>query len=282
MVIAEGELATKDGLKLYRRSWIAARPHGRIILVHGIGEHCGRYEHVAAFLVNLGFSVHSFDQRGFGHSGGRRGHCDSFDQYLSDLDLLVDAVRAETPTLPTVLYGHSFGGLVVLAYGLAHPQKLDGVISSAPSLSITMPIPAWKTRLADLLNGVWPTFTLPSGLNAADLSRNPEVGRKYAADPLVGDKVSARYYKEVTRVMAETVARAPRFAVPLLLVQGSADRLTSPAATAAWFAEAGTASGRLDKTMKVYDGFFHELHNEDERAALFADLKEWLARYPEV
>jgi alpha-beta hydrolase superfamily lysophospholipase len=145
-----------------------------------------------------------------------------------------------------------------------------------------MPIPAWKTKLADLLNDVWPTFTLPSGLNAADLSRNPEVGRKYAADPLVGDRVSARYYNEVTRVMADTVARAPRFAVPLLLVQGSADLLTSPAATAAWFAEAGTASGHLDKTMKVYDGFFHELHNEDEHALLFADLKEWLARYPEV
>lgn len=282
MELSEGQLVTRDGLKLYRRSWCANRPAARIILVHGLGEHCARYDHVGEFLAAEGFSLHGYDQRGFGRSPGRRGHCNRFGDYLSDLDLLIDAVAAEEPPLPTVLYGHSFGGLVVLAYGLAHPDKIAGIIASGPALGVGTPVPKWKSRLAGVLDSVMPTLAMPAGLASADLARNPEVGRKYDADPLVEKKVTVRYYQELVRAMADTNARASEFRVPLLLVQGSADRLVSPAAAIDWFTRAGGAvrvSG--EKALKVYDGFYHELHNEDDRARLFADLKAWLARFAE-
>jgi len=283
MELAEGELVTRDGLRLYRRSWCASVPRARVILVHGLGEHCARYDHVGEFFANEGFSLHGYDQRGFGRSPGRRGHCARFSDYLADLDCLVGAVSAEQPPRPTLLYGHSFGGLVVLAYALDHPDRIAGVIASGPALGVGTPVPKWKRRLADLLDAVWPTLAMPAGLSSAALSRNPEVGRKYDADPLVEKRVTVRYYKELVRAMAETNRRAPEFRVPLLVVQGGADALVSPTAVIDWFARAGSAqAGKPDKTLKVYEGFYHELHNEDERERLFADLRTWLARFPEA
>lgn len=283
MELSEGQLATRDGLRLYRRSWCSNRARGRIVLVHGLGEHCARYDHVGEFLAGEGFPVHGFDQRGFGRSPGRRGHCNRFTDYLDDLDLLVDAVAAETPALPTILYGHSFGGLVVLAYGLAHPDKVAGIIASGPALGVGTPVPSWKSRLADLLDTLYPTLSMPAGLSSADLSRSPEIGRRYDADPLVEKNVTVRYYKELVRAMASSNARAAEYRVPLLVVQGSADKLVSPAAVIDWFSRAGSAAaGGIDKTLKLYDGFYHELHNEDERSQLFADLAAWLARYKEA
>lgn len=282
MMLAEGQLVTRDGLKLYRRSWCADNQRARIILVHGLGEHCARYDHVGEFLTSEGFALHGFDLRGCGRSQGRRGHCNRFSDYLSDLDLLVDAVSAENPALPTVLYGHSFGGLAVLAYGLAHPDKVAGIIASGPALGVGMPVPKWKSRLADILDTILPTLAMPSGLSPAHLSRNPGVGRKYDADPLVEKNVTVRYYEELIRALTDTNARAAEFRIPLLLVQGSGDKIVSPAAAIDWFTRAGSdASQGIDKTLRVYDGFYHEIHNEDERDRLFADLKAWLARFPE-
>lgn len=272
MTDTELTLKSKDGLTLIGRQWTpAAAARGVVALVHGIGEHVGRYAHVAAALNQAGYAMLGYDLRGHGRSEGPRGFTPSYDVFLDDIDLLVGEAHARFPGKPIFLFGHSLGGNLVLFYGLRRKPQLAGVVASAPQLRLAFKPPAWKTTMGRLMFNVWPGFSMPSGLEQAALSRDPEVVRSYAADPLVHDRVSARLGIGLIDVGNWLLEHASEFSLPLLVYSGGADRLTSSVACGEF---AGKVRG--DCTLKIWDGLYHETHNEPEKSDVIGLMVRWI------
>lgn len=268
----EGKLQAADGTSLFYRWWRPGSPRGAVVLVHGAGEHCGRFDHVARYLVSRGVAVFGYDQRGLGRSTGKRGHLERFADYLSDLDLALKTAREWAPGVPLGLYGHSMGGLVVLSYALEHPQAAKWVIATSPWLNLAVQVPAWQAGMARVLSRLAPTFTMPSGVPSTYLAHPPEVGIAYDADPYVEKKVSARWYVELVAAAARAREAAPRFATPLLLLQAGDDHLVAAADSEAFFKQAGVQ----DKTFHLYPGLYHEIHNEPAAPEILAEIANWL------
>jgi alpha-beta hydrolase superfamily lysophospholipase len=272
MTDTELTLKSEDGLTLKGREWTpAAAPRGVVCLFHGIGEHVGRYPHVAAALNQAGYAMLGLDLRGHGRSDGPRGFTPSYDAYLDDMDLLISEARSRFPGKPFFLYGHSLGGNLVLFYGLRRKPELAGVVASSPQLRLAFKPPAWKTTMGRLMFNVWPGFSMPSGLEQAALSRDPEVVRTYATDPLVHDRVSARLGIGLIDIGQWLLDHAAEFPLPLLVYSGGADRLTSPDACREFAAKV-----RGDCTLKIWDGLYHETHNEPEKAEVIGLMVRWI------
>jgi alpha-beta hydrolase superfamily lysophospholipase len=261
-----------DGARLALRRESAARPRGALILLHGFGDHSGRYGEVAAWFAARGVSVYALDQRGHGKSPGRRGHMSRFAQFVSDVVALRKLVAGEVAA-PQLLLGHSFGGLVALRYLETGPEELAGAIVSSPFLAVAMPVPRWKRLLARALVGVLPALPVATGLDPAHLSTDPAVGQAAKSDPLYHRVMTPRAYREVLAAQATAAAEGERIRVPLLCLVAGDDRIVSRAVT-----EAFARSLTLDVTVKVYDGFFHEVFNEPQRARVFRDIEPWLER----
>jgi acylglycerol lipase len=266
------ETKSKDGLKLVGREWKpGGKARGAICLVHGIGEHTGRYPHVAAAYNQAGYAVLGLDLRGHGLSEGQRGFTPSYDAFLDDIDVLLGEARSRYPSLPLFFYGHSLGGNLVLYHALRRQPALTGVVASSPQLRLAFQPPAWKTTMGRLLFNIYPAFSMPSGLEQAALSHDPEVVRAYAADPLVHDKVSARLGIGLIDVGLWLLDHAAEFALPLLIYCGSEDRLVSAGACREF---ASKVKG--DCTIKIWEGLYHETHNEPQKAEVLAFVTQWL------
>ena len=272
-------LTTADGLTLAFRSWPTDAPaRGTVLIVHGLGEHIGRYAAVAAQLNACGWAVAGYDQRGHGESGGARGTIADDASLLDDLGRVVDAVRASNPT-PLVLLGHSMGGLVAARYvaeGLApRPapwwRPLDALVLSSPALDIGMS-GAQKALLA-VLGPLLPDLRMSNGLKPQWVSRDPAVVAAYIADPLVHDRVTPRLVRFMVDGGELARTAAPRWQLPTLLLYAGADRCVAPRGSEA-FANAAPAS--LVSATR-YDGLAHEIFNEPERQRVLADLTRWLA-----
>lgn len=264
---------TPDGLQLFVQGWQPeTKPQAVVCLVHGLGEHSGRYVHLATFLTQAGYAMLAFDQRGHGKSQGQRGHTPSYKALLDDIAHLMDEAAQRFPNRPYFLYGHSLGGNLVLNYGLHHrcPQ-LAGMIATSPWLRLAFEPPVLKVTLGRIMNRLWPTFSQANGLDPQDLSHNPEVVRGYENDPLVHDRISARLFMSVYQAGRWALEHAAEFALPLLLIQGSADRLVSIEASRNF---ANHVSG--DCTFKLWEGLYHEIHNEPEQQDVFSFLITWL------
>jgi acylglycerol lipase len=272
---AEGRLAGSVG-QLYWRAWNPTGPaKALLVLVHGYAEHIGRYEHVAGFFQERGFAVYAFDQLGHGKSDGRRGYVNAFTDYLADLKHFIAFAQGREPGLPAFLIGHSMGGLESLAYGVRRPPELRGIVVSAPGLRLAVPPPGWKLILGKVLSAVVPTFTTPNGIQARDLTHDPAIAGGYAQqDPLVFKTVTARWANEFLRTQSETLAAAHLFTLPCLLMHGGADRLISPDGTKQFYAAAASS----DKSLKIYDGFYHEIFNEIGKEQVFEDVAQWLEK----
>ncbi|MDQ6638440.1 MAG: lysophospholipase, partial [Pseudomonadota bacterium] len=209
-------IQTRDGLGLVRRDWPSAGARGTIVIVHGLGEHIGRYGHVAARLNASGWSVVGYDQRGHGASPGERGRIAAEDDLLADLAAVVDEVRAETGG-PLVLLGHSLGGLVVarfVAGGLESPRPawqrdVDALVLSSPALEIGMT--AAKRALLATLEALTPNLGIGNGLDASGISRDPDVVAAYRGDPLVHDRIAPRLVRFIVDAGGEVRALAPRW-----------------------------------------------------------------------
>lgn len=270
MTSIQGTALTADGIELSTRFWPAATqaadPWATVLLVHGLGEHSGRYEHVGERMAAAGIEVHAYDHRGNGGSGGRRGHVERWSQFHDDLEAQVVAVR--TPGRPLVLYGHSMGGLIVAGYCLTDRARPDLVVLSSPGLDSTLP--AWKLRLAPILAMVVPTLAVANAIDGSTLSRDPSVAAKTRDDPLCTTK-------STTRLAAESVVEQRRvrelaaggLGVPTLVMHGSDDGLVPPSASLPF-------AGAPMTTRVVYDGLRHELHNEPEGLAIVTDVIAWL------
>jgi acylglycerol lipase len=265
----------KDGIQISIQEWIPDETRGTVVMVHGLGDHLCRYEHVAQRLNQAGFAVFRFDLPGHGHSGGTRGHIASYDIVMDLITTLLDEAREKFSGLPQFLYGHSLGGSLVLNYGITQkPVNLTGMISSSPGLGAAGSVPAWKLAFGQVLYNLAPSTTMENGLDLSGLSRDPSILKAYIADPLVHGKVSARLGLDIINKGRWIIEHAGEFpSIPLLLMQGSADRLVDPKATDSF---ALKCSARL--TYKIWEGFYHELHNEPEKEAILQYIIDWMNR----
>lgn len=271
MTSTEQTLTSADGTVLAGRLWeTATEPRAAVCLVHGLGEHSGRYEHVGARLVAGGYAVESFDLRGHGRSPGGRG-VTPFDRTMDDIDALLADAAARCPGRPRFLYGHSLGGLLVLTYVLRRQPDLAGVVVSGAGLRSPVLEQRVKMTAARLLGSLLPTVTMPSGLDDTGISRDPAVVEAYRADPLVHDKASLGLGKEGAVGATWALANAARFPLPLLIMHGGDDRLTYPRGS-----EEFAAQVTGDCTLTIYDGLYHEVHNEPEQAQVLDDVVAWL------
>ena len=271
----------RDGLALARRDWPSADARGTIVIVHGLGEHIGRYAHVAARLNASRWSVVGYDQRGHGASPGERGRLAAADDLLFDLAAVVDDVRAEASG-PLVLLGHSLGGLVAarfVAGALESPppswqRDVDALVLSSPALSIGMT--AAKRALLGALEALTPNLGIGNGLDATGISRDAAVVAAYRADPLVHDRIAPRLVRFLADAGPAVLALAPRWRVPTLLLYAGSDRLVVPAGSAA-FAAAAPASV---VTTREFPALFHEIFNEPEQEEVLSVLVDWLDTLP--
>jgi alpha-beta hydrolase superfamily lysophospholipase len=275
MDLFESTFKSSDGLNLFARGWSPkGKPKAVIALIHGIGEHTGRYTHVGTALAEKGYSLLGFDLRGHGRSDGPRGHTPSYHALLDDITVFFEQIEGRYPALPRFLYGHSMGGNLVLNYALRRKSTLHGVIATSPWLKLAFEPPATKVMLGRLMNRIAPGFTMASELDTKALSRDAVVVTAYENDPLVHDRISARLFVSMYENGLWALENATEFPLPLLLMQGSADRLDSLDATKEFAANAG---GKV--TLKIWEGWFHEIHNEPEKAEVFLAMLDWLDNF---
>jgi alpha-beta hydrolase superfamily lysophospholipase len=269
----EGTFAGFGGLELFTQSWLPDAPtKAVVILVHGLGEHSGRYPHVVNHLVPLGFAMYSFDHRGHGRSAQKLGaHVNSWAEYRHDVQAFYQHVRQQNEDLPIFLMGHSMGGLIALEYTLHHPGGLRGVIASAPAVGAVDASPL-LLFIGRILSRLKPDFFIESQLDASSISRDKDVVMAYENDPLVTSKVSARWSTEFTGAIEWTRQNAAKFQPPLLIIHGDSDTLVPPSGSQYFFEQVQ----QTDKERIVYPGGYHESHNDIHHEQVTADLVRWL------
>lgn len=262
-----GKHRSKDDLELFTRTWTPEdEPTRGMLIVHGLAEHCGRWEHVARFYVELGYVVTAFDLRGHGQSDGTKGHVASFSDYLDDIEVLVESGLVRTD-LPWVIYGHSLGGFISAYYlGEDRPHP-DAAVLSAPALSAE--IPGALRAAAQVLGRITPKVALANPIDGEQLSRDSAVGEAYFDDPLV-------YTKATTRMALETFSAQDRILdviksidTPTLVIHGADDTVVPPSASAPL-----ASVDSVDR--KVYPGLRHEMHNEPEQDQVLSEVAAWL------
>ena len=267
-----------DGSNLAVMDWplpSGTPTRGLVVIVHGLGEHAGRYDHVAERLNSWGFAVRSYDQHGHGESDGKPGALPSDSFLLDNLAELLDTSRRRMdPRLPLILLGHSLGGLVAARLVSLNLRKVDGLILSSPALDAGMN--AFQRLLVRVLPRVAPNLRVGNGLDARYLSHDAGVVQAYRDDPLVHDRISARLARFIADAGPAVLACAPQWRVPTLLLYAGADRLVNPAGSRAF----GAAAPAGVVNTHCFEPLYHEIFNEVEREAVFAQLKDWLdARY---
>ncbi|MEP0805263.1 MAG: alpha/beta hydrolase [Chloroflexota bacterium] len=266
-----------DDITFYMQGWEPqGTPKAIVCLVHGLGEHTGRYNHVGKALTDAGYALFGFDLRGHGQSGGPRGHFPSLQTVLNDIHNFVHFQRQNHPRLPLFLYGHSLGGLLTLTYVLQNPEGVQGVIVTGAGLRSALQEQKAKIALVKVLGSILPALSLKSELEVAGLSHDPAVVQAYVNDPLVHDKVSLGLGKAGLDAIEVCFARASAFKPPLLIMHGGADRITYPSGSED-FAKLASQNNK-DITLKIWEGLYHEIHNEPQQAEVFKVMIEWLDR----
>ena len=254
----------------------AGAPRAAILIAHGYAEHLGRYQGFIAHLGARGFAVAGIDHRGHGQSGGPRGHCGSFDELVFDLRTLADMAAAAWPGVPRILFGHSLGGLLSVVYLLRHPDTVRAAALSGPAIRVPDAAPRALQMVALLLGRIVPRFPLRSNLDERLLARDPAVGQAYVADPLVHRRATAGFFCAVRAAQDLALAEASKLRVPLLILQGDADRIVDPSG-------ATDLASRLtcEHELIMLPGYYHELLNEPpaERARVLALLDGWFGRF---
>ena len=267
------------GASISYRLWQASSPAPRLLLiVHGGGEHGGRYRHVAEAAVRRGWTVLAPDLRGHGLSSGVRGHVDRFDDYLDDLDAVLIQVRDRLRiTGPLAVLGHSLGGLVAAFYLATHPAVTDAAVLTSPLIELVLPVPKWKAALGPMMSRVWPSLTLDNGIRDSACTSDPSQLDRGRRDPLLHSRASARFFTEMNRAIRDAMTLASQITVPLLVLQAGDDQIASPAAAERFYG----ATASADKHFRLCSGLRHEVLNEPQRDAVIQELLDWLdARVP--
>lgn len=268
----ELSLSAADGTPLFVADWpigSAAAAGDGIVLMHGLGEHCGRYAHVARFFNDCGFSVRAYDHRGHGRSGGARGDVPDVETLLQDANIAVDDF-ARNLSAPPLLLGHSMGGLFAACYATRALSPLRGLILSSPALRIRLA--GAQKLLLQVLGAIAPGFGIPNGLESRYLSHRQAVVDAYDSDPLVHPRISARLLGAMLDAIEFAQAHASALSVKTLLLVAGDDRLVDAAGSDAFFRKLAPGVG----AMHTYPGFYHEIFNEVEAGRVFDDIRAWL------
>ena len=262
-------VGARDGTALLLRHWPARsrEPWAAMLIVHGLAEHCGRYEHVGSQLAAAGIDTHAFDLRGFGGSGGARASVDRWSQLHDDLEERLVAVRSIAPARPLVLFGHSLGGLISLGYVLDGRARPDLLVLSAPAIGANVPL--WQRALVSTLRRLAPGMLLSNRLEVSTLSTDQAVCDAYLADPFNQHKSTVRFAHAAFAEQGRVASGLDRLAIPTLVVHGGDDRLV-PTGTSA------RLEGRPGVTRRVYPEVRHELHNEPAGPRVIADEIDWI------
>lgn len=272
-VHSEAFFTTSDGLSLYRQRWLPeGEPRAIVAVLHGLGEHSGRYAHVAAALVDAGYAVHALDHRGHGKSDGKRAYLKSYDEFMRDLVQFRALIEAEHPGKPLVVLGHSMGGNLAVGHALDHQSGLAGLALSGPALKVGGDFSAIQLKIFGLMGKLLPGVR-PQALSAEAISRDPAVVAAYRNDPLVfTGKITAGLGAALIAAMGTFPDRYIEFRLPLLLMHGTADKLTNIEGTR----QLESAAVNATVTAHYYDGLFHEIFNEPEQQQVLGDLVTWL------
>lgn len=274
--LGHGYLGGVGGVRIFFRAWEVPRPRGRVLVVHGLGEHSGRFGRLAGALTRAGLSVYAADLRGHGRSRGRRGHVQAFEHLLRDLDRLRRRACARGgpggDAAPAFVLGQSLGGLVVLRYLQEFPlPSLLGGVAVAPFVRLAAPVPAWKLKLGSLADRFTPGLTMDNEMESELLLRDPGEQEAYSSDPLVHGRISARLWGEMLREAEVLRDRAPALDHPLLLQVPGEDRVVDPEAVVA-------LGGRLGGDARVlrYPAAYHDLYHDPAGGDALADVVAWL------
>jgi lysophospholipase len=271
---SEHKLVSFDGTPIFfRRLTSRGRVKGAVMLIHGMGEHGGRYKEFSEYLASQGFNSCLPDLRGFGLSGGRRGSARRFEYFLMDLDAVHRAVRSwEGGEL--FFLGHSFGGLVTAEFVASGRVQAKGMILSSPNFGIKVKIPLWARFFAPLASALVPDLSQPNNVDRATLTHDLMYLLKHKTDPLIHDRISPRLYTELSARIHRSKATAGRIKVPSLILQAGDDRVVSRQATELFYDNLASE----DKKYEAYPGLFHEILNETSRQVIYAQIAAWLAR----
>ncbi|WCL80159.1 lysophospholipase [Saprospira sp. CCB-QB6] len=262
-----------QGKTIFGQGWLpnTQAPKGVVLLVHGLGEHIGRYAHLAHFFTQKGWALLASDRIGHGQSEGQRGHTPQYEALFKEIDQLLAESQRKFNSLPTFLYGHSMGGNLVLNYMIQNPKvPIKGVIATSSALRLAFEPPAIQLFLGKLMRKIYPAFSQGNGLEVQALSQDPKVVQAYQNDPLVHDKISAETAIGMIEWGQKALANAQQLQTPALLVHGSADRICSPLGSRQ-FAETSPLAD-----LKLWEAGYHELHNEAFQEELFAYIWQWM------
>ncbi len=271
----ESAFAGFGGIDIYYQAWIPEAVRAVLVIVHGLGEHSGRYAQLAGFLNKKGFACFALDHRGHGQSGGKRGHVLAFSEYLDDLDQFWKTVRERYPDKKAFALGHSLGGLIATLWAMSQPEGLDGLVISSAAYAVKIEASPVKLALGRFFSKYAPGLSLSNEIDPKFISHDPDVVKAYIDDPLVHGRVSARFYTSFMGAIENCQARAAELNVPVLIMQSGEDRLVDPKGSEVFYSRAGSQ----DKTLKIWDGFYHEMFNELERDRVKSYAGEWLEKH---
>lgn len=270
--IVEQALHMADGTPLYVADSMVDAPvagHGGIVLMHGLGEHSGRYAHVVRFFNDCGWSVRVYDHRGHGRSGGTRGDAPCGDTMVQDAKIVIDDF-AQRLGEPPLLFGHSMGGLFAARFATAALSPLRALILSSPALAV--PMSGVQKLLLKVMLAIAPGVAVPNGLQPRYLSHDPAVVEAYLKDPLVHPKISSRLLTGMLAAIDFSQAHASALTIPTLMVVAGDDRLVDPSGSDRFFKRLAPGIG----TMHLYRDLYHEVFNEVDARRVFADVRNWL------
>ncbi|MBX9768561.1 MAG: lysophospholipase [Bdellovibrionales bacterium] len=277
---SEGHFKGYKDTQIFRQSWkFGDTPKKVLIVTHGLGEHSDAYERFAQGVGVDGLHIYAYDLRGHGRSEGRWGVVERFSDYRKDLSIFYSLLQREYQErgqkVPFYLLGHSMGGLVTASTVIREEVRgLSGVILSAPLFGVAVQVPVVKEKAGRFLERWFPNQTLYNEVKYEHLSRDRDILKTYEKDPLRHDRISLRLYTEIQDEMPFVRLGAPRFHETLLIQHGTNDHIADPGASKAFFEKAESK----DKTLKLYDGAFHEAYNDLGREQVFQDFKTWLEK----
>jgi len=281
---SESHFPGVSGVNFFQRAWLPREPVRAIAVVHGFGEHSGRYEHLGAWFARHGAAVFAFDLRGHGRSAGRRGHVDHFSEYLDDLETFLDHVLDQVPGRPITLVGHSMGGLIAAALAVERRPRVQSLVTSGAALALPPDLSSLKRLLARGLRPIVPRMAMDAGLDASAICSDADVVRRYVEDPLVHSKTTPAHAVATFDQIARLDNAGARVDVPMFLAHGGSDRLCTPEGSRRFYQSLPGAAG--DNTgpraeLRIYPQSAHEIFNDVEYKTVFADVLDWIERCEE-
>ncbi|MFC1951490.1 alpha/beta hydrolase [Chloroflexota bacterium] len=269
-----GKLKGQESLNLFYQGYLpAGRPKAVLLILHGLAEHSGRYMNVVDYFVPKGYAIYGFDQRGHGQSEGMQGYVEKFSYYTDDTRTFFEMLRSKHPDEKFFIVGHSVGGTIAIIYSIYHQNEFDGLILSGATIKPGSSLSPVKIMLARLLSLLAPKMGVDV-IDTSAISQTRAVVDAYVNDPLVyHGKIRARLGTELINTMQMLPNQLPAIRLPILIMSGTTDRLSNPEGSRLLYESVGSR----DRTIKYYNGFYHEIFNEPGRDQVFSDMDDWLA-----